>query len=85
MPQHVSCKKRVKTSEKANVRNRAVRSQIKTAAKRVRQATSPETASAALTYAYSVLDKAVKRNVIHKNKASNQKSKLSLAVAKISA
>lgn len=85
MPQHDSCKKRMRTAEKANVRNRAIRSQVKTATKRVREADSVEVATTALKTAYSVLDKAVKRNVIHKNKAANQKSKLSAVVAKISA
>ncbi len=85
MPQTNSCKKRMRSSAKANVRNRAIRSQIKTVTKRVRTAETAEVAVSALKTAYSVLDKAVKRNVIHKNKASNQKSKLSAAAAKIAA
>ncbi len=85
MPQNNSCKKRVRTAEKANVRNRAMRSQVKTVTKKVREADSVEVATTALQNAYSVLDKAVKRNVIHKNKAANQKSKLTAVVAKISA
>lgn len=85
MPQHDSCKKRMRTSAKANTRNRAIRSQVKTAAKKVREAGDAETANAALQTAYSVLDKAVKRNVIHRNKAANQKSKLTAVAAKVSA
>ncbi|ERP32105.1 30S ribosomal protein S20 [Chitinivibrio alkaliphilus] len=85
MPQHKSCKKRMKVSAKARVRNRAVRSEVKTAAKRVKRAESVEDAKRALVTAYSVLDKAVKRNVIHRNKANTQKSKLSKAVARIEA
>ncbi len=76
MPQHKSCKKRMKTSLKANARNRAVRSQINTATKRLTDATSAEEATAALTVVYSVLDRAAKKNVIHKNKAANRKAKL---------
>lgn len=81
MPQHKSCKKRVKTSLKANARNRAIRSQINTATKKLKAAKTSEEATAALTTVYSVLDKAAKRKVIHKNKAANQKSKLA-ALAK---
>ncbi len=76
MPQHKSCKKRVKTSAKANVRNRAIRSQINTATKNLMAATTAEEATPALQAVYSVLDKAAKKNVIHKNKAANRKSKL---------
>ncbi len=85
MPQHKSCKKRIKTSAKANVRNRAMRSRIQTATKKVLVADTVEEATVALKLAYSVLDKAVKTNVIHKNKAANRKSKLTLAVSKIAA
>lgn len=76
MPQHKSCKKRMKTSAKANVRNRAMRSQINTATKKLKAATSVEEATAALNEVYSVLDRAAKKRVIHKNKAANRKAKL---------
>ena len=86
MPHHKSCKKRVKTAAKANLRNQIVKSRIKTAIKKVRLATSPETAADALKLVYSELDKAVKHGVIHKNKAANQKSGLAIAtVAKTAA
>ena len=81
MPQSKSCKKRVKTSAKANVRNRAMRSKIQTATKRLEDATTAEDVNSALQTVYSVLDRAAKKNVIHKNKAANRKSKLS-ALAK---
>ncbi len=77
MPQHKSCKKRMKTSAKANARNRATRSQINTATKNLEAATTVEEATAALKTVYSVLDRAAKKNVIHKNKAANRKAKLS--------
>jgi len=80
MPQHKSSKKRLRQTEKANARNRATRSQVNTASKRV-LAAAGEVAVEALQKAYSVLDKAVKRGVIHKNKAANQKSRLALKVA----
>jgi small subunit ribosomal protein S20 len=83
MPQSKSCKKRVKTSAKANVRNRAVRSRITTATKKLMSATTADEAKGALKAVFSVLDRAVKSNVIHKNKAANRKSKLSLMASKV--
>lgn len=78
MPQHKSCKKRVKTNAKANVRNRAMRSRIQTATKKLNLAEGAENISAALKTVYSVLDRAVKSGVIHKNKAANRKSRLTI-------
>jgi small subunit ribosomal protein S20 len=84
MPQHKSSEKRLRQTEKVNKRNRATRSQVNTATKKVLTAVG-EAAAKSLENAYSVLDKAVKRGVIHKNKAANQKSRLAkkaLAAAK---
>jgi len=83
MQRHKSVEKRVRTSKKANVVNRANKSRIKTAVRRVVEATSPEGAQTALREAVSVLDKSVKIGLIHKNKASNQKSRLNTLVNKI--
>jgi small subunit ribosomal protein S20 len=83
MQRHKSVEKRVRTSKKANVVNRANKSRIKTAVRRVVEATSPEGAQSALREAVSVLDKSVKTGLIHKNKASNQKSRLNILVNKI--
>ena len=77
MPQHESSKKRLRQSAKANARNRAVRSQINTASKKL-TAAKGENVVAALNNVYSVLDHAVKVGVIHKNKAANHKSRLAL-------
>jgi small subunit ribosomal protein S20 len=83
MPQHKSCKKRMSVSAKARVRNRAVRSEVKTAIRNVKRAESSEDARAALVKAYSVLDKAAKKKVIHQNKANNQKARLTAAISKL--
>ena len=81
-----SQKKRIITAEKARVRNKAVRSELKTAVKHVRAAVEAgdvETAEAALRVATRKLDKAVSKGVIHKNQAANRKSKLAVQVAKL--
>lgn len=85
MQRHKSVEKRVRTSKKANVTNRANRSRVKTAVRGVVEAKDKESADAALKKAVSVLDKSVKTGLIHKNKAANQKSRLSKLVNKIEA
>lgn len=83
MQRHKSVEKRVRTSKKANVTNRANKSRVKTAVRRVVEAKDKESAEGALRAAVSVLDKSVKIGLIHKNKASNQKSRLNKLVNKI--
>lgn len=65
-------------------RNRAVRSKLRTLARRVRElsgASSEEAVGAAKEYV-SALDKAVKSNVIHSNSANRHKSALSKVIFK---
>ena len=70
--------KRNRTNEKARVRNKAARSEVKTRIKKaVTAATSgSETAAEELRVAIKRLDKAAARGIIHKNQASNRKSRL---------
>ena len=83
MPHHKSCVKRVKTSAKARMRNRAYKSIMKTAIKRVYESTDHEKASFDFRKASSVLDKLVLKGVIHRNKANNQKSRLARLVNRL--
>ncbi|UCB52272.1 MAG: 30S ribosomal protein S20 [Candidatus Zixiibacteriota bacterium] len=78
MPTHKSAKKRLKTNEKSNVRNRAVKSRIRSLVKNAE--TSVDEAS--LKEAVSLLDRAARKKVIHPNKASRMKSRLAKAVQK---
>ncbi|HST98288.1 MAG TPA: 30S ribosomal protein S20 [Geodermatophilus sp.] len=69
--------KRNKTNEKARQRNVAVKSALKTAVRRFREATATGDAAAATTAlqtASKALDKAASKGVIHKNQAANRKS-----------
>lgn len=69
--------KRNKQAEKARLRNRAVRSELKTAVKRVQAAVASGDKAASeleVKKAYHLLDKAVAKGVIHKNQAANRKS-----------
>ncbi len=78
--------KRIETNEKARARNSAVKSEVRTAAKKVRLAVSEgkvEEAQAALLVAVSLIDQAVSKGVEHKNTAARQKSHLQTLVNKL--
>ena len=75
--------KRIKTIEKARLRNKAVKSELRTNVRRVREAVAAgdkEAATSALVVASKKLDKAVSKGVIHENQAANRKSALAKAV-----
>ncbi len=78
MPTHKSAEKRLKTAKKSNLRNREIKSRIKTSVKKVED--TPDQAS--LKAALSTLDYAAGRKVIHPNKASRIKSRLTKLVQK---
>ncbi len=76
--------KRIKTNEKAQERNKAVKSELKTAVRATRTAVAEgdkAKATAALQNANRKLDKAVSKGVIHKNQAANRKSSIAKQVA----
>ncbi|PWG60699.1 30S ribosomal protein S20 [Bifidobacterium catulorum] len=78
-----SQKKRVRTNEKAHIRNVAYKSELKTEIRKVREAIAAgdkEAAQAAYKVASRKLDKAAGRGIIHKNQAANRKSGLAVAI-----
>ena len=77
MPKLKSAKKHQATSAKAYVRNRALRSQLRTALKKVRQAPDKASAETALQAAISIVDRTANKGIIHKNSAARYKSRLS--------
>ena len=69
--------KRIKTNEKARQRNKSVKSSLKTAVRRFREAADAgdrEKATQLLADASRKLDKAAGKGVIHANQAANRKS-----------
>jgi small subunit ribosomal protein S20 len=84
MPYHKSAKKRILTSKNAASRNRQVKSKINTATKKFLNTKSKEEMQEELKNTYSIIDKAVKKRVINKNKAANLKSKLSKKIQSVS-
>lgn len=83
MPNLKSAEKRMRTSRVRAERNRATRSRLRTAIKKVRQADGTETGAAALREAISLLDRAAAKRLIHPNKAARAKSRLSAHVVKL--
>jgi len=83
MAQHKSAIKRIRSSARRKVRNTHQESALKTVIKKVRQEKEKVKADAALKEAVSLLDKLAQKRVIHPNKASNQKSKLTRLVNKL--
>jgi small subunit ribosomal protein S20 len=86
MPNTKSAAKAMRQSIRRRVRNIKSKDMFKSAVKEVRTlitAGKKSDAMDAVKKAMSTLDKAVKRNVIHKNKSSRLKSRLAKAIAKI--
>ena len=78
--------KRIKTNEKARLRNKAVKSSLKTAVRKFREAASSgdaATATEQLRIASRQLDKAASKGVIHPNQAANRKSAMAKRVASL--
>lgn len=75
--------KRIKTNEKARQRNKAVRSEVRSYVRVVREniaAGNKEEAQQAYAVAARKLDKAVSKGVLHKNNAANRKSRLATQI-----
>lgn len=81
MANHKSSIKRIRSNEAKRVRNRYVAVTTRNAIKALRSASSKKEGEELYGKVQGMLDKLVKRNIIHKNKASNLKSKLSHHVA----
>jgi small subunit ribosomal protein S20 len=83
-----SAEKRNRQAQKRRVRNMAVRTGVKTAVKKVREAIAKgDTAGAKqlLHAAEKAIDKAASKGVVHKNAASRKISRLAKAVVKTAA
>lgn len=80
MPRIQSAKKRMRQTRARTRLNRAQRSELRTALKKVRSATG-EAAQKAYAEAVTLLDRAGRKRIIHPNAAARQKSRLARAVA----
>ena len=82
MPQHKSCKKRMRQDQKKrNPYNRAIKSSVKTATKKF-EAAEGEDLDGAYQNISSELDRAAKKGVIPRKRADRKKSRLAKAMNK---
>jgi small subunit ribosomal protein S20 len=80
VPRTKSAKKQMRQSRHRAARNRAQRSQLRTALRKVRAASSGTGAAEAYAEAATLLDRAGRKKLIHPNAAARQKSRLAKAV-----
>ena len=83
MANHQSSEKRIRQTATKNASNRYYAKTTRNAVKKLRNTTEKAVAVELLPKVSSMLDKLAKKNVIHDNKASNIKSKLTLHVNKL--
>lgn len=76
MANHPSAFKRIRQNRVRRLQNRYYATTTRTFIKRLRKTTSKKEAEELYKSVSSMLDKLVKMNIIHKNKAANNKSKL---------
>lgn len=80
---HKSAQKRARQTVKKTERNKKYKALIKGSVKRVLDLKDKEKAEAELRKTVTILDRAAVKGIIHKNKAANKKSKLTLHVNKL--
>lgn len=80
MANHKSAIKRIRANAAKRLRNRYQAKTTRNAIKKLRTTTNVEEAKTLLPKVVSMLDRLAKKNVIHKKKASNNKSKLTKLV-----
>jgi small subunit ribosomal protein S20 len=83
MANHKSAIKRIRQTEKRRLHNRYYAKTARNAVRKLRATTDKEAAVALYPKVSSMLDKLAKKNVIHKNKAGNLKSKLAKMINKL--
>lgn len=84
MPNTKQAKKRMKTDDLRRMRNKTVRSAMRTAVKKVLQSENAEDAAKALPAAMQGVDKAAKKNIIHDNAAARKKSQMQRHITRLS-
>jgi len=85
MAHHKSAKKRIRQTKVRNERNRYQLKTARTFVKKLKAAKTHEEAEQLYPKVSSMLDKLAKNNIIHKNKAANNKSKLAKFVNSLKA
>jgi small subunit ribosomal protein S20 len=81
MANHKSALKRIRSNEAKRLRNKYQHKTTRNAVRDLRTVEDKKEAEAKLVSVISMLDKLAKNNIIHKNKAANLKSKLTMHVS----
>ena len=71
-----SAEKRVRQDKRKRAHNRLIKGYVRDMMRQVRNTTDAKSAEEALPHAYSVLDKAAKKGVIHRKTSARYKSRL---------
>jgi len=85
LPKLASSKKRLRQAQRAQLRNKAARSILRSTLKKVLSTSSKDEAESLVNGAQSVIDKTVKKGVIHLNAGARHKSRLRRHVAALEA
>ncbi len=80
MPRHKSAVKRARQNIRRAIRNKAALTRMKSLIRKVRTSKTKDDATKVLRTTVKYLDEIASKGVIHKNKASNQKSRLTKLV-----
>ena len=80
MANHKSAIKRIRSNKGKTKRNKYQHKSTRSAIEKLRETTDKKEAVSLLVYVTSMIDKLVNKNIIHKNKAANLKSKLTRKV-----
>lgn len=83
MANHKSSEKRIRQAAKRRLHNRYYKATTRNAIKKLKHLHSQTDAAELLPSVVSLIDKLAKRNIFHKNKAANLKSKLAKFVNKL--
>ena len=83
MVNHKSSVKRIRQEKKRTLHNRYYAKTMRNAVRKLRAITDKEEALKLYPSVQKMLDKLAKTNIIHKNKASNLKSKLACHISKL--
>jgi len=83
MANHKSAEKRIRQEKKRALHNKYYAKTMRNAVRKLRATTDKEEAVKMYPVVQKMLDKLAKTNIIHKNKAANLKSSLSLHISKL--
>ena len=83
MANHKSAQKRIRSNDAKRLRNKYQHKTTRNAVRKLRDTSDKKEAATLLPRVVAMLDKLAKRNIIHKNKAANLKSGLTVAVNKL--